>query len=241
VTPVFAFQLHEIAPWIFVAVAFLIGSIPFGLIVSRVFFKTDIRTAGSGNIGAANALRTMGRKAGIAVLVLDALKGVTGTLLPILLFPIAFPQPVPVDCNTLNLPPQTDCSVGYLTKSLDAFVFPICAWCALATIVGHCYSPWLRFRGGKGVATYLGVLFVAGWPSALAFVVVWLAIVLPLGLASLGSILGAATAAAVVAAIRGPWTLAYSVPAVAIIVWQHRDNIRRLIAGNENRLDLLKR
>jgi glycerol-3-phosphate acyltransferase PlsY len=213
-----------------VVVAFLIGSVPFGLIVSRTFFHRDIRASGSGNIGAANALRTLGRKAGIAVLVLDALKGVCATILPWLVV-VTFLRIVDPSSRTSN--------------ELVALVFSgpthdLPALCGLAAILGHCYSPWLRFRGGKGVATFLGVLFVAGWPSAVAFMITWLAIVLSTGFASLGSMLGAVAAALVLAAMLGPWTFPYSLAAVALIVWKHRENVARLRHGTENKLDLIK-
>ncbi len=206
-----------------VIVAFFIGSIPFGLVVSRLFFKRDIRAAGSGNIGAANALRTMGKGAGIAVLLLDALKGVCATIFP-----------------------YVSIGNGIVPAGLFDVTGPVaepevlCAMCAIAAILGHCYSPWLQWKGGKGVATLLGVFVVAAWPSAITFMVLWLAIVVPTGYASAGSIAGTVAGVAVLALLRGSGSLYFSVPAAAIIVWKHRENIARLIAGNENRLNLLK-
>jgi acyl phosphate:glycerol-3-phosphate acyltransferase len=207
--------------WPIVLGAFLVGSIPFGLIVGRFFFKTDIRAAGSGNIGAANALRTMGPGAGIAVLFLDALKGVVAVLLPFAILG-RVPMHLPLLCRMCGYDP------GVLS-----------ALCALAAILGHCYSPWLRFKGGKGVATFLGVIVAVSWPAALAFAAVWLAIVLSNGYASLGSIVATVVAIAIVAD-RRPETLFFSIPAAAIIIWKHRENISRLLAGNENRLNLLR-
>jgi glycerol-3-phosphate acyltransferase PlsY len=211
--------------WVFLLAAFLIGSIPFGLVVSRVFFGRDLRASGSGNIGAANALRTMGRGAGLAVLVLDALKGVVATALPA----------VAIDQHWFQRPYPFFCCMP------DEVAPILCAMCAIAAILGHCYSPWLRFNGGKGVATLLGVLIVAYWPSALVFVAVWLAVVLPTGFASLGSILGTLASIAVIGYYVPAPTLYFTVPAAAIIIWKHRQNITRLLSGKENRLNLINR
>ena len=194
--------------WWPVIAGFVIGSIPFGLIVSVVFFKRDIRSEGSGNIGAANALRTMGRKAGIAVLVLDALKGASAVWL------------------------------GLAASDQPALAAPLAGFAAM---LGHCYSPWLRFRGGKGVATFLGATAVLSSESALAFAAVWLAIVLATGFSSVGSILGVAAASTVVALYGGDAGRLFAIGSVALVVWKHRENLARLRAGTENRLKLLKR
>jgi glycerol-3-phosphate acyltransferase PlsY len=223
--------------WAFLTAAFLIGSIPFGLLVGRLFFKTDIRSSGSGNIGAANALRTMGRGAGISVLLLDAFKGAVATYLPLGGLHCRCVPLVQMRHEWINVSED----YGLSAQAPYAPWAVLCGMMALAAILGHCYSPWLRFRGGKGVATFLGVLCVAAWPSALAFIIVWLAIVLPTGFASLGSMIGALVSIAVVAKILGVWTLYFSIPALAIIVWKHRENIARLRAGTESRLDLLRR
>jgi glycerol-3-phosphate acyltransferase PlsY len=215
--------------WPLLALSFLFGSIPFGVLVSRVFFKSDIRGSGSGNIGAANALRTLGRKAGIAVLVLDALKGVAAVAVcgPLLSHAIAGYS-----------------SVQRIAIADDSWAFaPLHATFA---ILGHCYTPWLNFKGGKGVATYLGAVFVISWEAGLAFVGVWLLIVLPTGIASAGSMLAAAAAAAlVVTSYAGTYPLVLPatgmLASVGIIVYKHRDNLARLRAGTENRLQLLKR
>jgi glycerol-3-phosphate acyltransferase PlsY len=211
-------QTAFLLDWPLLVLSYLIGSIPWGVIVSRVFYKSDIRAAGSGNIGAANALRTLGRKAGAAILILDALKGTAAVLV----------------------------SGAILSNSLgnDAWIFaPAHAFFA---ILGHCYTPWLRFRGGKGVATFLGAIFAMSWEAGLAFVACWLLIVLPTGIAAVGSLFAAIVAGAVVAVQLGS---AYheALPAycmmasVFLIVYKHRENIARLRHGTENRLQLLKR
>jgi glycerol-3-phosphate acyltransferase PlsY len=209
--------------WPFAALAFLFGSIPWGVIVSRVFFKSDIRASGSGNIGAANALRTLGRSAGIAVLLLDALKGVAavfvcGGLLSGAVAGYAAAQHVAVVDDSLRLAPVH----------------------ALLAVLGHCYTPWLRFQGGKGVATYLGAIFSLAWPSGIAFALTWLAVVLPTRFASAGSMLATAVAGVVLivagASAYGPSVWVFTIGSLALIVWKHRENIERLRAGTESKL-----
>lgn len=215
--------------WPLLALSFLFGSIPFGVLVSRAFFQSDIRAAGSGNIGAANALRTLGRKAGAAVLVLDALKGVAAVAVcgPLLSHAIA-----------------GYANVQRVAIADDSWAFaPLHATFA---ILGHCYPPWLNFKGGKGVATYLGAVFAMSWEAGLAFVVVWVVVVLPTGIASVGSMLAAAIAGAlVVSSYAGAYPIALPatsmLASVGIIVYKHRENLARLRAGTENRLQLLKR
>jgi acyl phosphate:glycerol-3-phosphate acyltransferase len=184
-----------------VILAFLLGSLPFGLIVARVFFKTDIRGQGSGNIGAANAARTLGKSAGALVLVLDALKGFVPTVL-----------------------------------AQDVGGLPLALVSGFAAIVGHCYSPWMRFRGGKGVATELGVLFGLAWQAALIFIGVWIVAVLATGFASVGSLLASISTIGSLWLFLDVRAAIYAACVVAIIAWRHRENIRRLFEGRENRL-----
>lgn len=216
--------------WPYVVCGFLLGSIPFGLIVSRVFFKTDIRNAGSGNIGAANALRTLGTKAGAAVLVLDALKGVVAVV---------------ITRNAwLFVPLTLRVFTDHATEIDISPVWELMPLAALAAVIGHCYSPWLRFRGGKGVATYLGATIALSWEGGLAFVAVWLAVVLPTGFASLGSMLAAVVAGAVLVATGsryGDSAFVFAFGSALAIVWKHRENLGRLRAGTENRLSLFKK
>ncbi|HTW85376.1 MAG TPA: glycerol-3-phosphate 1-O-acyltransferase PlsY [Candidatus Sulfotelmatobacter sp.] len=188
-----------------VVVAFVVGAIPFGVLVSRAFYGTDIRSRGSGNIGAANALRTLGRRGAIAVLALDALKGFAPTL------------------------------------AAYALGGPIAAASAgFAATLGHCYSPFLGFRGGKGVATYFGVLFALWWPAGLAFAAIWVAVVLTTGYSSVGSMLAAVAMGAVLWLGLG-WTgVVYGVVSALFIIARHRENLDRLRRGTENRLSLLK-
>jgi glycerol-3-phosphate acyltransferase PlsY len=185
--------------------AFLVGAIPFGVLVSRAFYHTDLRATGSGNIGAANALRTLGKRGAAAVLVLDALKGYAPTV--------------------------AGWAVGGSVLATIA---------AFAAMLGHCYSPFLHGKGGKGVATLFGTLFALWWPAALAFAVVWIAAVAASGFSSVGSMLGALAVAPVLWLGLGRDGLAYGLAAALLVIYKHRQNLARLRAGTENRLPLLK-
>jgi len=188
-----------IGPGIVIA-AFLIGSLPFGMLVSRLYRK-DISKEGSGNIGAANVLRTLGRPAGIIVLLLDAAKGFAPTYV-----------------------------------AMDRWGLGLALAVALAAILGHCYSPWMRFKGGKGVATELGALFALAWPAGVVFVGVWSVIVFASGYASVGSLVASLSSIPTLWLFDGGWAALYAVVVVALIGWRHRENLRRLRAGRENRL-----
>jgi len=221
--------------WPYLVFAFLLGSIPFGIFVGRVFFRSDIRAAGSGNIGAANALRTYGRKAGLAVLALDALKGALAIATA---WNLWLHVPLWIDVNGVRID----------ASATDGPIWALVPLAGFAAVLGHCYSPWLRFRGGKGVATYLGALLALSPTAALAFAIVWLAIVLRTGFASLGSMLGAVAAGALLVAagprfgVRfGDSAFVFAFGSLLVIVWKHRENLGRLRAGTENRLSLLKR
>ena len=189
------------------AVAYLIGSIPFGVIVGRLAFNSDLRRTGSGNIGAANALRTYGTAGGAAVLVLDALKGYVPTL-----------------------------AAGY------AFGYVVPAAVALCAVLGHCYSPWLRWNGGKGVATWLGALFAFSPLAGMSFVVIFLLAVMPTRFASFASLVATASSVPILWALGVTAHSADATPAYAAIVvaavifWKHRKNIARLRDGNERRI-----
>jgi acyl phosphate:glycerol-3-phosphate acyltransferase len=198
--------------------SFAIGSIPFGIVIGRVFFRTDIRQAGSGNIGAANALRTLGRAGAFAVLLLDALKG----------FVPAFFGPM------LILGPET----SPFAQGPWAVLGAVAGFCAL---LGHCYSPWLRFRGGKGVATHLGVTFALAWPVGLGFIAVWLAAGLGSGYSSVGSLAATLASAVALWVIVGPAGLTYGVAAGLVVFARHRENLARLRAGTENPIRGLKK
>ncbi len=196
--------------------AFLVGSIPFGYLVGRFFYHTDIRSQGSGNIGAMNALRALGKAGAIAVLLLDALKGFAPTLWALIFFR--------GHLDFESLPPGQEI--------LAAIV-------AAGAVLGHCYSPWLRWRGGKGVATSFGAIFAFCWPAGLIAVAGWFAGAALTRYSSVGSMLGSVLAPVALWLFTGsvPETL-YGVFAAALIVFAHRENIRRLRAGTESPIRL---
>jgi glycerol-3-phosphate acyltransferase PlsY len=178
-----------------------LGSIPFGLVLTRAAGLGDIRAIGSGNIGATNVLRTGNKGLAAATLILDALKGAVAVWLAAWL---AGPAAGP--------------------------------WAAVAAVLGHCYPPWLGFRGGKGMATALGVMLGLGWPVFVAAALTWLIAAKLSRISSVGAL--AAVAAAPVAALvflDGRAALALLVIAV-FVFWRHRANIARLRAGTEPRI-----
>jgi acyl phosphate:glycerol-3-phosphate acyltransferase len=189
-----------------VVAAFFVGAIPFGLVVSKLFFRRDIRTEGSGNIGAANALRTLGKGGAIAVLILDALKGA----LPVL-----------------------------AGRALDGPALASVA--AFAAILGHCFSPFLNFRGGKGVATNFGAAIALAWPAGGIFALVWLAVVAATGFSSAGSLLASIALAPALWLLSGPAGGIYGLASALVIIVMHRANIARLRAGTESVLPLFGR
>jgi glycerol-3-phosphate acyltransferase PlsY len=184
-----------------VASGFLLGSIPFGVVLARAR-GIDLTKVGSGNIGATNAARAMGKKSGVIVLLLDTLKAYLPTL-----------------------------SVLLLGAGPD-----IAAATAFAAFTGHIFSPWLRFRGGKGVACGLGA-FLALSPAAAGIAAGACVLVVALTrLGSLGSLLGALTLIPSLLLLHAP--RAYVILAIAmavLIVWRHRENISRMRAGKENK------
>ena len=189
-------------------VAFAVGSIPFGLVVGRLFFATDIRAQGSGNIGAMNALRSLGKRGAVAVLLLDAAKGA----LPVLL-------------------------AAHFGRG-DAMQ----AVAALAAVLGHCFSPWLAFNGGKGVATMLGATLALS-PAAVAVAIAgWLLGALVLTpYSSVGSMLaGVLVVPSLWLFTRSAWETLYGAAVALLIVYRHRENIERLRAGVENPIPFLK-
>lgn len=190
------------------AVAFLIGSIPFGYLIGRVFYRTDIRKSGSGNIGAMNALRTLGKGGAIAVLLLDAAKG----FLPAFL------------------------SLAILHSDLLAVI------AAIASVLGHCFSPWLGWKGGKGVATSFGAIFALSWQAGIVAVAAWIAGALATSYSSVGSMLGNVAAPfALFFFTRSVPMAVYGAFAAAFIVYTHRENIGRLRTGSESGIGFLRR
>lgn len=190
--------------FLLIAAGYLLGSIPFGVILTRLFGAGDLRQIGSGNIGATNVLRTGRKGLAAGTLILDGAKGAVAVLLARHFAP--------------ELGPDGAMIAG------------------AAAMIGHCYPVWLKFRGGKGVATLLGLALALAWPIGLVFAVVWLGAVLLLRISSLGGMLGALSAPVAALAFGHP-AYAIGLAGLAVIVlWRHRENIARLRAGTEPRI-----
>ena len=193
------------------AFAYLLGSIPFGLLLTKAAGLGDVRQIGSGNIGATNVLRTGNKKLAALTLLLDALKGFLAVALVRQFFPVNDP--------TL----------------LFAEAGPVPA-AALGAVLGHCFPVWLKFKGGKGVATNAGVSFGLGWPIGLAYALVWIGLLAAVRISSLAGMC-AVVAAALAAKVFGfPQFVPTLLVIAAVILWLHRENIRRLMRGEEPRV-----
>lgn len=180
---------------------YLLGSIPFGLLLTSAAGLGDIRNIGSGNIGATNVLRTGNKKLAAATLLLDAAKGIVAVLV-----------------------------VRVWLGETPAMV------AGLAAFLGHIYPVWLGFKGGKGVATYLGVLIALAWQLGLLFAAVWLTMAKVGKISSLAAIV-ATIVVPIAAWIWGDRTLAITVTLMSVVVLiKHRANIERLVAGEEPRI-----
>ena len=180
---------------------YLLGSIPFGVVVSRIFGLGDLRQIGSGNIGATNVLRTGNKLAAVLTLILDGGKGAAAVL---------------------------------IARSLageDAVQIA-----GLMAFLGHCFPVWLRFKGGKGVATFLGLLLAYFFPLGLAACATWLATALIMRISSLSALV-AATMAPVWAALLGQGQAIAVMMALGVLIFiRHRPNIERLLAGEEPKI-----
>ena len=183
--------------------AYLLGSIPFGLLVAKLFGGADLRKTGSGNIGATNVARVVGPLAGVLTLVFDTAKGAGAVWL-----------------------------AGRFTEEGATWMMVA----AFAVLLGHCFPVWLKFKGGKGVAVYIGVLIGLFWPAAIVFCVVWAATAATSRYSSLS---------ALVASFVTPiflWWFGHSALAslfavlTLLVFYVHRENIRRLQAGTEGRI-----
>lgn len=211
------------------AFGYLLGSIPFGLIFTHLAGMGDIRAIGSGNIGATNVLRTGRKGLAAATLLCDAGKGLLAVILarklgPELLIALDYtPWPYHESAAELRL---NAAHFGYNMALAAGF----------GGFIGHSFPVWLGFRGGKGVATYIGVLAGLHWPSALAFCAVWLSAASVSRYSSLGA-LTAAAAAPVVLALFGQWAAGGLMTALSLLLYvRHAANIGRLIRGEESKI-----
>ena len=188
-------------PALVAALAYLLGSIPFGLLLARAAGLGDIRRIGSGNIGATNVLRTGHKGIAAATLLLDGGKGAAAVLL-------------------------VRCVVGRDLELLEPLA-------AAAVLVGHIYPVWLGFKGGKGVATFLGIAFALAWPIGALAAAVWLLALALVRISSVGGLAAAASAPVTALLLDKPRLALLFAAAAVLIAWKHRANISRLIAGTE--------
>jgi len=193
-------------PWVLsISIAYLLGSIPFGYVLVRLFRQADIREQGSGNIGATNVARSGGTKLGIVTLLLDMGKAYAAVV---------------------------------IARHLAPGVYDVQVAAAIAAIVGHVYPLWLGFRGGKGVASALGVFIALTWPSAVGILLVFAVVFALTRYVSLASIVGSATFP-----LFGFYFVPHHTPMVKfgflfiplLIIVKHHGNIRRLMSGTESR------
>lgn len=194
----------EAAPTILALVAlggYLLGSVPFGLVMARLFGLGDIRQIGSGNIGATNVLRTGNKLAAFLTLILDAGKGGIAVL-------------------------AARALVGEDAAQLAGF----------AAFLGHCFPVFLGFKGGKGVATFLGTLLALFWPAGVAACLTWAAVAGVFRISSLAALIAAISAPIWVSVLGMPQASLVSVFLAVLIFIRHRANITRLLAGQEPRI-----
>ena len=182
------------------AIGYLLGSIPFGLLLTRLAGKGDIREIGSGNIGATNVLRTGSKGLAAATLLLDAVKGAVAVLLAQYFWP-------------------------------DAVNFA-----AAGALIGHLYPLWLRFKGGKGVATMLGILAPLFWQAALVYAALWVGLLLILRISSVAGMTAAASAPVTAAVLDEQPLFPMLLGFALLVIWKHRETIRRLAKGEEPRV-----
>jgi len=183
------------------ALGYLLGSIPFGMILTRLAGKGDIRKVGSGNIGATNVLRTGSKWLAALTLILDCIKAIVAILLASRLFGA-----------------ETAAAAG------------------AGALIGHLYPFWLGFRGGKGVATFLGILIgLQFWPAAIAYAAIWLILLLTLRISSVAGMTAAVSAPVIALILHSalfPMLLGFAV----LVLWKHRENLLRLRNGTEPRI-----
>ena len=180
---------------------YIIGSIAFGMVLARVMGLGNLRSIGSGNIGATNVLRTGNKKAAALTLLLDGAKGAVAVLLA------------------------------------RAFAGEDAAQvAALGAMIGHCYPIWLGFRGGKGVATFLGILLALAWPVGLACCAAWAVAAALTRISSMGALAAAASSTFFMVLFGYGEMMLLGIALTLLIFWRHRDNISRIRAGTESRI-----
>jgi acyl phosphate:glycerol-3-phosphate acyltransferase len=196
---------------------YLLGSIPFGILLTRIFGGGDIRAAGSGNIGATNVTRVAGPIPGILTLILDGFKGAAAV---------------------------------WLAAHFSGYSATWMTVTGVAALVGHCFPVWLKFRGGKGVATAAGMFLALCWPAAISAILLFVLVVIFFRFVSLGSIAAAAAMPLLIYLLWAPHQSAHLAPppsvtlgafaAAMLVVYKHDGNIQRLVEGREPRFSFGK-
>lgn len=191
--------------WPFLIMGYIFGSIAFGLLLTKIMGAGDLRSIGSGNIGATNVLRTGRKGLAAATLLLDLLKGAAAVWAAHFL------------SDTFNY-----------SNALDAGLMA-----ALGAFLGHLYPIWLKFNGGKGVATYAGIALGLCWPVGLLFATIWIVTLLAARISSLAGLLASTIAPMAALYWGGPKIAIILAICTALTFWRHRENIRRLLKGAE--------
>lgn len=208
-----------------ILISYLLGSISSSVLISKKISGEDIRNSGSGNAGATNMLRTHGKGAGAATLLLDAAKGIAAVLIGFAADSIAKTQ-IGADPSFFE----------------NMLLGNLCYFAGLFAVIGHMYPIFFGFRGGKGVATSLGVMLILDWQVGLIIAAAAVIIMALTRYVSLGSVIGAFLYPVAVLAFtigKGEFNLIYfifSVALAAIVIFKHKPNIKRLLEGNENKL-----
>ena len=212
--------------WTLIALAgvigYLLGSIPFGFLLTRMAGAGDVRQIGSGNIGATNVLRTGRKGLAAATLFLDALKGTVA----VVAVAVAFNYFAPI-ASTIARSEAT--SIGQTTLWAASIA-------AIAAMIGHCFPVWLKFKGGKGVATFLGIELALFPIGALAFIVLWLITAFYTRYSSLAALFAVGSAPIIALILGSPATAIVLAVMGALVYYRHAENIARLASGTERRI-----
>jgi glycerol-3-phosphate acyltransferase PlsY len=197
--PVIETTLSVLILW--AVIGYVLGSIPYGMVIARLMGLGNLREIGSGNIGATNVLRTGNKTAAALTLLLDAAKGAVAVLL-----------------------------ARHFAGDAPAQL------AALAAMLGHCYPVWLRFQGGKGVATFLGLMLALAWPVGIGCCIAWLVGALLSRISSMGALTAAAASTFLLVFLGQGQMLLLGIALTLLIFWRHRANIARIKAGTEPRI-----
>jgi len=205
---------------IFGVIAYLLGSIPSAVWVGKKWYGVDVREAGSKNSGATNTFRLLGKKAGIIVLLLDIFKGLLAVILPVIIFNSEFHELM-----------QTE-------------VIHVQIICAITAVFGHVFPLFASFKGGKGVATSLGIVIGIHPPTALLCLLIFLVIFVITSYVSFGAIISALLFPVMLIFVfteTDPWLITFSLVLSLAVILAHRKNIGRLLKGEENKMKLFKK